>query len=479
MKTQQVPTNISIQSPQAYYPISISDIEARVTQKIPRWARKQTNEAVLFPLPHGKTIVNEFDEEIVQIDGDIPVDLSVRDGDRFLFISYDQSRFTHGLHKYPAKFFPELPRWLIRRFSDENDLILDPFSGSGTTNVEAFRLKRNSVGIDVDPFSRFISKVKVTPLDENDFDTSQETLLSALRNYHPDMVSESDIPSFPYRDNWFNREITLELAYLKRIIESLDSNRSVKDFYKVCFSSIIRSVSNADNNCTRTVIRKSLKKQVTPSDALKKFAEAILLNVPKMVEFSHGVPHHAIVNLPEDMDARNIKYDANTFTLALTSPPYANAVDYPRTHQLELYWLGLAQGTLTPLKKKFVGTESVSSEDYRVQHKIGVEEADDVIEKIFEKDPRRAYIAFKYLDDMQKNLTEVHRVLCHGGRYVIVVGNNRIRGQTFESWKYLMTLAKQVGFVVESYFGSEIIRHFIKVPREERINTDWILVLRK
>jgi SAM-dependent methyltransferase len=108
-----------------------------------------------------------------------------------------------------------------------------------------------------------------------------------------------------------------------------------------------------------------------------------------------------------------------------------------------------------------------------------VVEADAVIKKIFEQDPRRAYIAFKYLDDMRKNLAEVYSALRDGGRYIIVVGNNRIRGQLFESWKYLMTLAENIGFDVENYFGSEIIKHFIKVPREERINTDWILVLRK
>ena len=82
-------------------------------------------------------------------------------------------------------------------------------------------------------------------------------------------------------------------------------------------------------------------------------------------------------------------------------------------------------------------------------------QADSVIEKIFEKDPRRAYIAFKYLNDMQKNLDEVYSVLRDGGRYIIVVGNNRIRGQLFESWKYLMALAENIGFDIENYFGSE------------------------
>ena len=69
---------------------------------------------------------------------------------------------THGIHKYPAKFFPELPRWIIKRYSEKWDMILDPFMGSGTTNLEASLLGRHSIGVDVDPFSRFIASVKTT-----------------------------------------------------------------------------------------------------------------------------------------------------------------------------------------------------------------------------------------------------------------------------------------------------------------------------
>ena len=424
-------------------------------------------------------IVNDFGESIVQVDGDIPVDLPTKNGDRFLFISHDQSFLTHGLHKYPAKFFPELPRWLIKRYSQENDQILDPFAGSGTTNVEALLSRRNSVGIDVDPFSRFISRVKVTPLVETELKPAQKALLEAILNYRPSLVAESDLPDFPYRDNWFNKEILLELTYLKKQIKFLDTDDSVKDFFKVCLSSIIRAVSNADDNCTRTVIRKKLNKLVCPSDALNRFVKALHVKVPKMIAFSQNYPKGIITDFPEDMDARNIKYKANYFDLAVTSPPYVNAVDYPRTHQLEMYWLGFAQDSLTALKKQNVGTESVSASHYKLRHEIGIPEADRVMANIFEADPRRAFIAFKYLDDMRKNLIEVYKVLREGGRYVIVVGNNRIRGQLFENWKYLMPIAEDIGFEIETYFGSEIIKHFIKVPRGERINIDWILVLKK
>ncbi|MBE3144411.1 MAG: hypothetical protein IMZ61_10885 [Planctomycetes bacterium] len=80
---------------------------------------------------------------------------------------------------------------------------------------------------------------------------------------------------------------------------------------------------------------------------------------------------------------------------------------------------------------------------------------------------------------MRLNLLEVHKALKKEGRYVVVVGNNKIQGELFENWKYIMELAKNISLKVENYFASEIIKHFIKVPREERINTDWIIVLRK
>jgi len=466
------------------YPISLDIIKEKVAK------RNGNNHIYAKPYnhvysrgklyyPNVKKQKNNFGETITRVDGNIPVDLPVENGQSFLFISYDQSALTHGLHKYPAKFFPELPRWLINRYSKKNDIVLDPFSGSGTTNVEALIYKRNSIGIDVDPFSKFLSKVKTTQLNVEELKYSHEELLENLTRFTSESVNDKDIPNFPYRDNWFQKEIILELAYIRRSINELKVNQYLRNFYYICLSSIIRSVSNADNNCTRTVIRKKLNKNIYPSMALTKFAETILLNVPKMIEFSKLDLNGITAEFPEDNDARKIKYPNEYFDLAITSPPYANAVDYPRTHQLEMYWLGLANGSLTPLKRKHVGTESVKITDYQKLREIGISEADLVIERIYKKDPRRAYIVYKYLWDMETNLNEVYRVLKTNGRYIVVVGNNTIRGNTFENWKYIMKLSQKIGFEIESYFTSEIIRHFIKVPRTERINTDWIIVLRK
>lgn len=294
---------------------------------------------------------NAFGEEIIKVDGEIPLDLEPKNGDRFLFISYDQSVLTHGLHKYPAKFFPELPRWLIKKYSKEGDWVLDPFTGSATVNLESLLARRNSVGIDVDPFSKFLARVKLTPLKIDALRQAHSWLKERIVYYKSNIPSESEFPDFPYRDNWFNKYIIEELSFLKKTILELRQVpllklqrlevQQITNFFLICFSSIIRGVSNADDNCTRTVIRKKLNKQINKGDALYKFAKAIDVNVQKMIMFANACPRDVKVEIPDGNDARDIEYPDNFFHLAVTSPPYVNAVDYPRTHQLEMYWLGL------------------------------------------------------------------------------------------------------------------------------------------
>ncbi len=463
----------------SYFPISINEVRTRVARK----HSKRSQSSSLFPKSMNsssiETVENGFGEKLVRVEGDIPLNLEIVNGDRFLFISRDQSKFTHGIHKYPAKFFPELPRWLIAKYSDPGQFILDPFSGSGTTNVEALLSGRHSVGVDVDPFARRLATVKTTPLDSADLRHVADSLIKDLTSYTPGFITDHDLPVFPYRDNWFTPFILNELSFIKKTILNHSFAGAIRDFLLIVFSSIIRSVSNADDNCTRTVVRKKLNKEIYPGMALTKFAESLLLNIYRMEEFYEAVPGNVTTIFPSNSDARSIETEDQYFDFALTSPPYANAVDYPRTHQLEIYWLDIANGSLRDLKETHIGTEVVKASDYLNFHETGFSDIDDVLRSIYTADKRRAYIAYKFLIDMRLNLVEVKRVLKKGGRYAVVIGNNKIRGVLFESWKYLMTIASDLGFEVESYFGSEIIKHFIKVPRGERINTDWIVILRK
>lgn len=57
---------------------------------------------------------------------------------------------TECNNKNHSAAFPEtLPEWFIKLFTDEEDWVLDPFAGSGTTNKVAQKLRRNSIGIEI------------------------------------------------------------------------------------------------------------------------------------------------------------------------------------------------------------------------------------------------------------------------------------------------------------------------------------------
>src|SRR3989344_5259939 len=77
----------------------------------------------------------------------------------------DTSYASHGYHRYPAKFIPQLTRRCILENSMAGDLIVDPFCGCGTTIVESLIYGRKSIGTDVNPVATLISKAKTAPIE--------------------------------------------------------------------------------------------------------------------------------------------------------------------------------------------------------------------------------------------------------------------------------------------------------------------------
>lgn len=424
------------------------------------------------------------------IEGDVPLDMEIRNNESIMIISKDQSFLTHGIHKFPAKFFPELPRYLIRKYSNKDDLVLDPMCGSGTTILEAILEGRNAIGTDIDPIAEIVSKTKTTPINPTTLDKCRriifkEILKKVATGYKP------QIPEFNYRDCWFEPFVLRELAIIKESVDSIKANGYSKKeadnlhrFFNVVFSSIVRDVSNADPHCTRTVIRKKLKKNIDEWDTTLHFLSSAEKQIDHMGEFYNRCK--ALSTKPEvkikRIDARNTELPVESVSLAVTSPPYVNAVDYPRTHQLELYWLGLINGTpLSEMKRNYIGTETVYRREYDEMQQSGYPKLDKLVSDIYQIDPRRAFIVFKFFKDMEANLKEVYRVLKKEGRYCIVIGNNTIRGHEVLSQEIMTEIAtsNNIGFELEKRFHSGLINHFIKIPRKERMQGEWVLVLRK
>ncbi|MEM0385786.1 MAG: DNA methyltransferase, partial [Nitrososphaeria archaeon] len=88
--------------------------------------------------------------------------LQVLDKIDWNFRDFTTQYLTHTFHPYPARFIPQIPLSFIKLFTKENETVLDPMCGSGTTLVEAFLNNRNSIGNDFNPLATLITKVKTT-----------------------------------------------------------------------------------------------------------------------------------------------------------------------------------------------------------------------------------------------------------------------------------------------------------------------------
>ncbi|MCF8371524.1 MAG: site-specific DNA-methyltransferase [Bacteroidales bacterium] len=89
------------------------------------------------------------------------------------WLTRDKAFPTNVLHlatecnnkNHSAAFPEELPEWFIKLFTKQNDTVLDPFMGSGTTLKVASRMKRNSIGIDIVPEYYEMVKKHIKPVE--------------------------------------------------------------------------------------------------------------------------------------------------------------------------------------------------------------------------------------------------------------------------------------------------------------------------
>ena len=322
----------------------------------------------------------------------------------------------HGLHPYPAKFTPQLPRQVIAALSRVGEVVLDPFAGGGTTAVEALALARSSYCIDANSVGVLLARAKTTPLTEEDLRALQqlEADLLALGAEALEGNNPPWLPSIPNLLKWYDSAVFQALGVIRArvMIVATDTARSLA---LIAFANAASRLSYQDSETRYS----SRPRQMNVLEAPR----TVLAELRRMRQVAQRVPEAGDGVSAEVVEGDSRLAEAyeglaeGSVGLVVTSPPYPNAYDYHLYQRFRLFWLGADPKTL----------RSVEIGSHLTNQGLAA--------------PER-----KYIDDMSSVLEQCHRVLMPGRWMAVVVGDGLFRGEVFRTSLELADAATTVGF---------------------------------
>ncbi|MCL4318690.1 MAG: hypothetical protein M1596_02165 [Firmicutes bacterium] len=394
----------------------------------------------------------------------------------------------HGLHAFAAKFPPQLPAWFIEGLTESGDVVLDPFLGSGTTVVEAIRLHRRAMGIDIDPLAVLMSRVKTFPLDSNRVLDYGTAILDHARSNlcHPERLLQRVAMRFveekdrQFVDYWFLPSTVLELEALMEGIEAVDEP-DYRQFLLVVFSSIIVTKSGGVS-MARDLAHSRPHKVATkvPKSAIDSFHKRILKLASTLTALDS--PYEPVI---QQGDIRQLDVVENSVDLIVTSPPYANAIDYVRANKFSLVWMGRPLRELAVLRSNYIGSES----DKLFEWNMFPDRVRSILSALDVKDHHKAGLLARYFADMRQAMKGMYRALKPGKSAFIVVGTSTMRGLDVETPQSLASIAQDdIGYRLQGVVERSLDRDRRMMPArwgnrltgiEQRMHTEHVIALAK
>lgn len=353
-------------------------------------------------------------------------------------------RATHLLHSYPAKLLLNIPLFFLgcRQFGPPGTLY-DPFCGSGTTLVEGAIRGWRLAGADSNPLARKITKAKLTYIDPKLIAEALVRIEAASAMQPATFAPVVDV------NMWFSERAKVQIGSLLDIVARL-TDGDIREFFEVCISACLRKASFADPRLSVPVRLKSgtpAWEKASNLDIVDLFRRTVVANARRIQSLGELKAAR--------LDCIDIANDArmagpNDVDLIITSPPYVGAQKYVRASTLSIGWLKLApDDKLRALERVSIGREHFTRPEYLAASYSDDEVAAPALRRIHGINPLRAHIAAIYLREMNAALKAAVTRLKPGGRAVLVIGNNTICGEEFETSRYLAEICRSLGLVLE------------------------------
>lgn len=359
----------------------------------------------------------------------------------------DTQYLSHSYYRYIGKFPPQIPRELIKDYTEPGYKILDPMCGGGTTLIEAKLAGCDVVGCDVNPVSLLVSSVVSRKIDpekiKSKFLELQKItlLLDSDTLFHDNQnVKKIDLVG---NDKYFTDEAIEKISFLSNWISTI-KEKEVADFFELALLAILRQVSKAN-----------VKKMNVTIDENKKIKDVIqtyLKQVIKMIDINMNLQNYysndTVVDI-YNLDARKLPFDDSTFDMVIIHPPYLSNTAFSESTQLQLAVMGVNHKKIWKEELKARGSYASVTDGLR-----------------------------KYLVGWNSILKEAYRVLKIGGICAIENGDGQIDYVRIPVGEITKEFAKDIGFSIEKHILHKINNN-TGLTLTRKMKDHHIIIMRK
>ncbi len=345
---------------------------------------------------------------------------------------------------------------VLSKFANSSARVLDPFSGIGTTVLEASRLGKASFYCEVNPVLQHLTFVKFAALSMDPVRRSEfANGLSKLAERVPAAITASP------------KDRELEDSYHETFGDS--SFFDSKNFDKVLRARSLVDLTKAEDPLLSRFLALSILSSLTPASFLiragdLRFRRGSELNKVRPLDEIVGeklvLIAKDLLRLPTVKDARSnlVCEDARHLLLlpslgidaVVTSPPYPNGTNYFRNTKLELWFLRCLRSTqdLRWFRDRAVTAginDVIGSKD---ETSVGPPELSETLQRLRDRsyDKRIPKLIGNYFSDMDKVMRGLYHHMNNGALLAIDIGDSIFAGVHITTDLILARIGENIGF---------------------------------
>ncbi len=415
-----------------------------------------TQQLQLFP----NTTVDRHFEKNIRQNG---YDLREVDAGDITFQS-GQSESVHRWYRLTPSFAPAVVRHFLAEFAvTASCLVLDPFSGRGTTAIECQKHGVPAVGFEINPLLHEVGRCSVIwrPQRSTLFARYVEDISRNVRDARQmdvhELLEETGVslPDIHHVFRWWQPDVLKDLLVARETMRRAEFCK-IRHYLWLAVNTAALDCANIHRNHPTITFDDDHDRKIDAAATIAGEVFKIQEDLESLTQ--EEIQHSRLASMELRNSCRQISVNGACkpkITHVITSPPYPNRFSYVHQTRPQLHFMELIQGrsAATDIDLETIGgtwgraTSNLMKGEVEVPPEIA--QVLDYSNELRGKSRLMCNYATKYFLDLNTHLQELRKVVDKGFRGAYVVGNSRLSGVEIYTEGILAKLFESNGFVVD------------------------------